>query len=170
MSIASRLMSGCLLSLLMGLMSWMLSFGLMTESAEAGAIEPYVLRYLDAKQPVSVSVNSQGDTRSFSAEALSEGQQLFSENCLNCHVGGATLPDPSVPLSLEALKGAIPPRDTLEGLVAFIRQPLSYDGSEEAYLCRQVPESWLSQPEVENLAAFVLRAAEKAPGWGTRSF
>ncbi|WP_416671642.1 photosystem II cytochrome PsbV2 [Egbenema bharatensis] len=148
----------------------MLSFGLVTQAAEAGAIEPYVLRYLDAKEPVSVLVNSQGEMQLFSAEDLSAGQQLFSENCLNCHVGGATLPDPSVPLSLEALKGAVPPRDTLEELVAFIRQPMSYDGSKEAYLCRQVPESWLSQPEVENLAAFVLRAAEKAPGWGTRSF
>jgi photosystem II cytochrome c550 len=146
-----------------------MGFASVTLPAQAGAIEPYVLRYLDAKEPVSIPVNS-SEVRSFSAEELSEGQQLFSESCLNCHVGGATLPDPSVPLSLEALKGATPPRDTLDALVTFIRQPMSYDGSEDAYLCRQVPESWLSQQQVENLAAFVLRAAEKAPGWGTSSF
>jgi photosystem II cytochrome c550 len=166
MPIASRFVSVCLMSLL----GWLISFAVVAFPAQAGAIEPYVLRYLDAKQPVAVRVNEQGETRSFSAEELSEGQQLFSENCLNCHVGGATLPDPTVPLSLEALKGAMPPRDTLEGLVAFIREPMNYDSTEEAYLCRQVPESWLSQKQVENLAAFVLRAAEKAPGWGTTSF
>jgi photosystem II cytochrome c550 len=166
MPIAPRFISVCLVSLF----SWLMSFALVTLPAQAGAIEPYVLRYLDAKQPVAVQVNEQGETRSFLAEDLSEGQQLFSENCLNCHVGGATLPDPTVPLSLEALKGATPPRDTLDNLVAFIRQPMNYDGTEEAYLCRQVPESWLSQKQVENLAAFVLRAAEKAPGWGTTSF
>lgn len=166
MPIASRFVAVCLISLF----SWLISFALVTLPVQAGAIEPYVLRYLDAKQPVPVKVNEQGEVRSFSAEELSEGQQLFSENCLNCHVGGATLPDPTVPLSLEALKGAMPSRDTLNGLVAFIRQPMSYDGSEETYLCRQVPEDWLSQKQVENLAAFVLRAAEKAPGWGTTSF
>jgi photosystem II cytochrome c550 len=165
MSIVPRILFICLLSLF----SWGMGFASITLPAQAGAIEPYVLRYLDAKEPVSIPV-SPGEVRSFSAEELSEGQQLFAESCLNCHVGGATLPDPSVPLSLEALKGATPPRDTLDALVTFIRQPMSYDGSEDAYLCRQVPESWLSQKQVENLAAFVLRAAEKAPGWGTSSF
>jgi len=47
---------------------------------------------------------------------------------------------------------------------------MTYDGSEETFWCRQVPESWMSQSEVENLSAFILRAAEKAPGWGEAKF
>lgn len=138
--------------------------------AQAGAIEPYVLRYLDAKQPVSLTLNQQGEMRSFSALELSEGKQLFEENCINCHVGGSTLPNPLVSLSLEALRQATPPRDTIDALVAFMRQPMSYDGSEEDFFCRQVPSTWLSQAKTENLAAFVLRSAQKAPGWGSASF
>jgi photosystem II cytochrome c550 len=54
--------------------------------------------------------------------------------------------------------------------VAYLRLPMSYDGSEEAYGCRQISEKWLAQPQIENLSAFVLRAAQKAPGWGITSF
>jgi photosystem II cytochrome c550 len=147
-----------------------LSMGLASLPAQAGSVEPYVLRYLDAKEPVPLVMDPEGNTQLFSAADLSEGKQLFEENCLNCHVGGSTLPDPMVPLSLEALKGAVPPRDTINSLVAFIRQPMSYDGSEEAYLCRSIPDSWLPTEEVEQLAAFILRSAEKAPGWGSTSF
>jgi photosystem II cytochrome c550 len=119
-----------------------LSSALMTVSAQAAnALEPYVLRYLDAKQPVSLMMNERGETRQFSALDLSAGKRLFEENCINCHVGGSTLPNPTVPLSLVALSGATPPRDTIDSLVAFMRQPMIYDNSEDAFLCRQVPES-----------------------------
>jgi photosystem II cytochrome c550 len=47
---------------------------------------------------------------------------------------------------------------------------MTYDGSEENLLCRQVSETWMPQQQVEKLAAFVLRAAEKAPGWATETF
>lgn len=138
--------------------------------AQAGAIDPFVFRFLEAKEPVSLPVNSQGQTQSFSGVDLSEGKRLFEENCKNCHVGGTTLPNPTVPLSLDALAGAIPPRDTIDGLVAFLRQPMTYDNTEATYLCRQVPETWMPQAEIEKLAAFVLRSAQKAPGWGSTSF
>ena len=83
-------------------------------------------------------------------------------------MGGATLPDPQVSLSLTKLKGANPPRDNINSLVAYLRQPMLYDGSEETYWCRQVPESWMPQEVVESLAAFVLTAAQNAPGWEQR--
>lgn len=138
--------------------------------AQAAAKDPYLVRYLHITEPIALRVNQQGETRSFAPEDLSDGKQLFETNCLNCHVGGATLPDPQVSLSLTKLKGANPPRDNINSLVSFLRQPMIYDGSEETYWCRQVPESWMSQEQVENLAAFVLTAAQKAPGWGTENF
>ena len=133
-------------------------------------VDPYIRNYLQVTDPVPVALNDRGETRSFSAEDLVEGKKLFELHCASCHVGGTTLPNPEISLSLGILKQATPPRDTIEQLVKFMRQPMTYDGSEDTFLCREVPESWLSQSEVENLAGFILRAAEKAKGWGTASF
>lgn len=141
-----------------------------SSTALAATIDPYVVRYLHVTEPIALELNGQGETRPFSPQDLSRGKQLFETNCLNCHVGGATLPDPQVSLSLTKLKGANPPRDNINSLVAYLRQPMTYDGSEESYWCRQVPESWMPQEQVESLAAFVLTAAQKAPGWGTETF
>ncbi len=139
-------------------------------SPALAAVDPYIQRYLHITEPIDLQLNEQGETRSFSPENLSDGKQLFTQSCMNCHVGGATLPDPQVSLSLTKLKGATPPRDNINNLIAYFRQPMLYDGTEETYWCRQVPESWMSQAEVESLAAFVLTAAQKAPGWGTETF
>jgi photosystem II cytochrome c550 len=160
-----RLLSGFGLCLLIGI-------GIVSQAsvAQAEALDAYVLRYLDAKEPIELAVDQAENTRLFSPTQLSEGKRLFEENCTNCHVGGATLPDPTLSLALTALQGATPPRDTINALVDFMRQPKTYDGSEETFWCRQVPDSWLPQEQIENLAAFVLRAAQKAPGWGTSSF
>jgi photosystem II cytochrome c550 len=145
--------------------------GLFTSSlpTQAATLDPYVMRYLEVSEPVALDLDKE-QTKLFSAKDLSEGKRLFEENCKNCHVGGATLPDPLVSLSLEALRGATPPRDSINSLVAFLRQPMTYNGAEESFFCRQMPESWVSQSEIENLSAFVLRAAQKAPGWGSGSF
>ncbi|MBW4517360.1 MAG: photosystem II cytochrome PsbV2 [Timaviella obliquedivisa GSE-PSE-MK23-08B] len=139
-------------------------------AAQADSLEAYVLRYLDVREPVPLAIDAQGETRPFSAADLSIGKRLFEDSCKNCHVGGATLPDPLVSLSLEALRGATPPRDNINSLVAYLRQPMSYDGTEESYGCRQISEKWMDQATLENLSAFVLRAAQKAPGWGIPSF
>ncbi len=138
--------------------------------APSWAEDLYIRRYLGVQEPVPIPLNAAGETRLFSATELSAGKRFFEENCKNCHVGGSTLPDPTVPLSLDALQQATPPRDNLLSLVAFLRQPMTYDGSEETYACRQISESWLAAGEAENLAAFVLRSAQKAPGWGNTTF
>ncbi len=138
-----------------------------TYPASAANIDRYLVRFLHVTEPVDLALNDKGETRSYAPEALTRGKELFANSCLNCHVGGATLPDPQVSLSLAKLKGATPPRDNINSLVTYLRQPMVYDGSSETYWCRQVPESWMSQEQVESLAAFVLTAAQKAPGWGT---
>jgi photosystem II cytochrome c550 len=134
------------------------------------AVDPYITRYLKVTEPVPLAMDEQGTTRLFSADELSKGKSLFEASCLNCHVGGNTLPDPTVPLSLTALAGATPRRDTIQGLVTYLRHPMTYDGSEESFWCRKVPESWLPTSDVEAIAAFILRAAQNAPGWGTETF
>ncbi len=155
--------------LLLVLVAW-LGLALPSLPVQAASVDSYVARYLRAAEPVPIQIDQQGQTRQFSPADLSKGKHLFEENCKNCHVGGATLPDPLVSLSLSDLKEASPARDNINGLVAYLRKPMTYNGAEETFWCRQVPESWMSQSQVENLAAFILRAAEKAPGWGTETF
>jgi photosystem II cytochrome c550 len=145
-------------------------FNLGSLPADAANVDSYVARFLHVNEPIALEINSEGETRPFSPQDLSSGKKLFESNCINCHVGGATLPDPAKSLALKTLSSANPPRNNISSLVTFLRQPMTYDGSEETYWCRQVPESWLSKTEVENLAAFVLTAAQKAPGWGAESF
>ncbi|BAY11768.1 photosystem II cytochrome PsbV2 [Calothrix sp. NIES-2098] len=141
-----------------------------TLPAQAANIDPYIGRYLHITESIALNVDEQGNTRLFSPLELSAGKQLFETNCINCHVGGVTLPDPQVSLSLTTLKSANPPRDRINALVSFMRQPMTYDGSQETYWCRQLTPSFLSQTQVESLAAFILTAAQKAPGWGTENF
>lgn len=141
-----------------------------TNTALAATNDRYLVRFLHVTEPIDLQVNEKGETRSYSPESLLRGKELFTTNCITCHVGGATLPDPQVSLSLKKLQGATPPRDNINALVAFLRQPMVYDGSTETFWCRQVPESWMSQDQIESLSAFVLTAAQRAPGWGTDQF
>ena len=148
----------------------LIAFMGMSKSALAADVDDYVKRYLDVSQPVEIKTNEAGDSKLFNGEEISDGKRLFSDSCLNCHVGGATLPLPTVSLSMESLKGATPPRDNIHNLVEYFREPMTYDGSDYSFFCRQITERWMSEEEVENLAAFILRAAEKAPGWGSTNF
>jgi photosystem II cytochrome c550 len=145
-------------------------FTLVSNPPVWAATDSYISRYLKVTDSVALPLDASGETRPFSAAELTAGKQLFEQNCLNCHVGGATLPDPTVSLSLKDLAGATPQRDTIAGLVSFLRHPMTYDGSEETVWCREVPDTWLSQAQVESLAGFVLRAAQVAPGWGKETF
>ena len=147
-----------------------LSFIMAPGTAQAASGDRYIREFLKATDAVPVRRNDAGDSQVFSPEQLSQGKDLFKDSCINCHVGGNTLPNPAVSLSQAALQGATPSRDNLTNLIAYMRDPMSYDGSDYGYLCRQVTENWMSQPEIENLAAFILRAADVAPGWGTEQF
>ncbi|MDX2271766.1 MAG: photosystem II cytochrome PsbV2 [Cyanobacteriota bacterium] len=152
------------------LVFWILLWGyLQMGSLPAwGRVDPYVNQYLQASQPIDLPFDATGKTVSLSPAQLTAGKALFQSNCLNCHVGGSTLPNPSISLSLSDLQAATPPRDNLSSLMQFQRQPLTYDGQALSEECRKISAAWIPDSQLENLAAFVLRAAQVAPGWGSK--
>lgn len=144
-------------------------FTITVASPAAALPDPYIAQYLKV-QPDEIAVlakNDSGTTQNFDYASLVKGKELFGQNCQSCHVGGATLSRPELPLSLIALQGATPPRTTIDALVTYMRYPLGYNGEDDNYGCREIKQAWLNDSDVEAIAGFVLRAAEKAAGWGT---
>ncbi len=78
----------------------------------------------------TVTLNDQGDTVVLSRKQVEEGQRLFNYACAQCHAKGITKTNPSLDLSPQTLALANPRRDTLEGLVDYIKNPTTYDGEE----------------------------------------
>ena len=63
-------------------------------------------------------------------EQVKRGKRLFNNACAICHVGGLTKTNPNVGLDVEALSLATPPRDNVTSLVAYFKDPMSYDGTD----------------------------------------
>jgi photosystem II cytochrome c550 len=133
--------------------------------------DPYVAQYLKVLPGQQAELaDGQGGTKSFGYDELLAGKDRFGSTCLSCHVGGSTIASPELALSLDNLKAMATPRDSIAALMDYMRSPIMADGSEESYSCRKVDAKWISDPDLEQVAAFVLRAAETAPGWGTARF
>jgi photosystem II cytochrome c550 len=125
----------------------------------------YVTQYLKVAGRVALPLDSSGKLASFTTRDLNEGKVLFENNCKNCHLAGNNIPG-GPNLALNTLKGATPPRDNLTALVQFSRKPVTYQGTKPT-ICRDIPKSYLSDLQLKKLYAFVLRASDLAPGWGT---
>ena len=63
-------------------------------------------------------------------EQVKRGKRLFLNTCSVCHTGGITKTNPNVGLDTEALTLATPKRNTIEGLVDYMKNPTTYDGLE----------------------------------------
>jgi photosystem II cytochrome c550 len=69
-------------------------------------------------------------TVTFTPEQVKRGKRLFINSCSLCHVGGVTKTNPNVGLDSEALSLATPSRNTIEGLVDYMKNPTTFDGLE----------------------------------------
>ncbi|HEY9827373.1 MAG TPA: photosystem II cytochrome c-550 [Stenomitos sp.] len=78
----------------------------------------------------TVPLNGAGDTITLTRKQYDEGHKLFDSTCSTCHVGGVTKTNPSLDLSPETLALANPQRNTIEGLVDYMKNPTTYDGEE----------------------------------------
>lgn len=79
----------------------------------------------------TIKLNPEGDTLVLSQEQIARGRRQFNYACGTCHVGGITKTNPTVGLDPEALSGALPPRDNLDALVDYLKEPTTYDGLED---------------------------------------
>ena len=69
-------------------------------------------------------------TVTLSLEQVKKGKRLFINTCSICHTGGVTKTNPNVGLDTEALSLAVPTRNTIEGLVDYMKNPTTFDGLE----------------------------------------
>jgi len=77
----------------------------------------------------TVQLNST-KTVTLSPEQVKRGKRLFINTCSVCHTGGITKTNPNVGLDTEALSLATPTRNTIEGLVDYMKNPTTFDGLE----------------------------------------
>jgi photosystem II cytochrome c550 len=79
---------------------------------------------------LTVPLNSSGKTIVLTPEQVKRGKRLFNNTCSQCHNGGITKTNPNIGLDPEGLSLATPPRDNIESLVDYMKNPTSYDGAE----------------------------------------
>ena len=77
---------------------------------------------------LTVPTSADGATVTFSEKEIKTGRKLFNESCGSCHAGGITKTNQNVGLDPETLALATPPRNSVDSLVDFMKDPTSYDG------------------------------------------
>ena len=78
----------------------------------------------------TVNLNSEGQTLTLNEDQIKKGKRLFNSHCGSCHVGGITKTNPNIGLDLESLSKANPPRNNINALIEYMKDPTTYDGSE----------------------------------------
>ncbi len=79
----------------------------------------------------TVPLNEIGDTVVITVPQLAQGKKLFNDTCAQCHAGGVTKTNQNVGLEPDALAGATPKRNNIQGLVDYMKNPTTYDGEED---------------------------------------
>jgi photosystem II cytochrome c550 len=78
----------------------------------------------------TVPLDASGNGVILTPEQVKRGKRLFNASCGSCHTGGITKTNPNVGLDTEALNLATPNRNSIAGLVDYLKQPTTYDGLE----------------------------------------
>jgi photosystem II cytochrome c550 len=100
----------------------LLTFQLAVSNAQAVGLD---------KETRTLPLNDKGDNITLSLKQVKEGKSLFQYACAQCHAGGVTKTNQNVGLEPEALALATPPRNNIEALVDYMKNPTTYDGEEE---------------------------------------
>jgi photosystem II cytochrome c550 len=81
----------------------------------------------------TVKLNNAGEEVLLDLKELKKGQKIFVDSCSYCHKSGLTKTNPNVNLGEDALANAEPPRDNVEGIVEYLKNPKTYDGENFIY-------------------------------------
>ena len=100
----------------------------------------------------TVKANPAGDTTVLTVKQALKGRKLFGSTCSQCHAKGVTKTDPNVGLDAEALANATPPRDSIESLVDYLKNPTTYDGEYEIAELHPSMKSTDIYPKMRNLS------------------
>lgn len=106
----------------------------------------------------TVKETEAGKNTVLSLEEVQVGKRLFNDSCAQCHAGGKTKTDPNIGLAPEVLAGATPPRDNVEALVDYMKNPTTYDGEIEIAEIHPSLKSADIYPEMRNLTDEDLKA------------
>jgi len=87
----------------------------------------YAIELDEASRTVALNAK---ETIVLTPEQIKRGKRLFNSTCSICHAGGITKTNPNVGLDPEALSLATPQRNTIEGLIDYVKNPTSFDGLE----------------------------------------
>lgn len=94
---------------------------------------------------------NEGEEVLLTTKEYTKGRKAFNNVCSQCHVGGITKTNPDVSLDPEVLSFAYPPRDNIEGLIDYMKNPTTYDGFEEISELHPSLKSADTYPEMRNL-------------------
>ena len=75
----------------------------------------------------TVALDSSGKTTVLTAEQVKRGKRLFGASCGSCHTGGITKTNPNIGLDPEGLSLATPNRNSVAGLVDYLKNPTTCD-------------------------------------------
>lgn len=99
----------------------------------------------------TIPLDANGGTLELSLKQVKEGKRLFQYACAQCHAGGVTKTDPNVGLDPESLSLATPPRDSVDSLVDYMKDPTTYDGAQSIAEVHPSLKSKDNFPEMRNL-------------------
>jgi photosystem II cytochrome c550 len=122
----------------------------------------------------TVKANEQGDTIVLTNQQWKRGEKLFYDTCSQCHNSGRTKTNPNVTLGGPDLAGAEPARDNIAGLVAYLKDPTTYDGEEFIYELHPNTSRLDLYPEMRNyneddleaVSGYILSMQKIKDSWG----
>jgi len=76
----------------------------------------------------TIALDSNGKTTVLTSEQVKRGKRLFNASCGSCHTGGITKTNPNIGLDTEGLSLATPNRNSVAGLVDYMKNPTTFDG------------------------------------------
>ena len=78
----------------------------------------------------TVALDAAGNGVVLTPEQVKRGKRLFNASCGSCHTGGIPKTNPNIGLDPEGLGLATPNRNSIAGLVDYMKNPTTYDGLE----------------------------------------